>query len=85
MTGQSAVGILDSSLLFVKASEFDGTEVDVPQAVADFLEPDVVLSEEMAGRDAAAVPTDPAVAADEADLEVPGVVQRWECFRERPA
>jgi len=37
---QSAILVLDAHVSFVEAAELEGTEVDVPDAVVDFLEAD---------------------------------------------
>jgi hypothetical protein len=64
VSGLSAVVVFDVSLLLMEATEFDGSEIDIPEAVIDFLEADVLLSEEMADVNPTGVPTDAAVATD---------------------
>jgi len=82
--GHPAVVIFDRTLLFMEATEFDGSEVDFPEAVIDLLEADVLLGEEMADVDTAGVPADAAVVADAADLEVSGVVEGRQLLGEGP-
>ncbi len=84
MSGLSAVVVFDVSLLFMKATEFDGSEIDFPEAVIDLFEADVLLSEKMADVDPAGVPTDAAVATDTADLEVGGVLEGRQLSGKRP-
>jgi hypothetical protein len=76
--------VFNVSLLFMEATEFDGSEIDFPEAVVDLFEADVLLSEEMADVDPAGVPTDAAVATDAADLEVSGVLEGRQLYGERP-
>lgn len=82
--GHPAVVIFDCTLLFMEATEFDGSEIDFPEAVVDLLEADVLLGEEMADVDPAGVPADAAVVADAADLEVGRVLEGWELLGEGP-
>jgi hypothetical protein len=81
--GLSAVVVFDLALLFMEATEFDGSEIDFPEVVIDLLEADVLFGEEMADVNPAGVPTDAAVAADAADLEVGGVLEGRQLAGER--
>ena len=67
----------------MEAAEPDGSEVDVPEVVVDLLEPDVLLSENVAHVDPVRVPSDTSVPADSPDLEVSGVLDGRDAFRER--
>ena len=69
---------------FNESTEPDRTEVDVEQAMVNFLEADVMTCEEPADRDALGVPADAAVGTDEASLEMARVGDGLEGFREGP-
>ncbi len=84
MPGLSAVVVFDLSLLFMEATEFDGSEIDFPEAVIDLFEADVLLCQQMADVDPVRVPADAAVATDAADLEVSGVLEGRQLLGERP-
>ncbi len=49
------------------------TEVDVEESAVNLFEPDVVAGEKCGDEDSVGVPADPAVARDEASLEMPRV------------
>ena len=68
----SSEGVEDEAFGFNKATEPDGSEVDVEQAVVNLLKADVMTSEEPADRDALGVPADATVGTDKASLEWPG-------------
>ncbi len=82
--GLSAEGVFDFSLPFVKASEFNGTEIDFPEPVVDLFECHELLSQEVADVDPAGVPADASIATDAADLEVGWVLEGWEAVGVRP-
>lgn len=69
----------------MEPTEPDGSEVDVPETVVDLLEPDVLLFENVADVDPMEVPSDAAVLADPPHLEVSGVLDGRDAFRERSA
>ena len=65
--------ILDPELAFVHSPELDRPEVYVPHSVIDFLEPDVLAAERLRDANPIGLPSNAAVATDEADFEVTGV------------
>ena len=60
----------------MEATEPEGTEENVEDAVVDLLEADVVTGQEMTDRDTTSVPADTAVLADLAKLEVSRIGDR---------
>ena len=58
-----------------------GPKYDVPEVVVDFLESDVLASQSLSDVDPLAVSADSAVAADEADLVMGGVIDRGKLGR----
>ena len=72
----------DSTLGFVKATEPDGTEIDIEEASFEELEADLLFGEELTDANAMAEPADAAVVADEADIEVGRVGEGREAFGE---
>lgn len=66
--------------MFVEAAEEGVVVDDVPQAVLDFFEPDVVVVERLAQEVLAGVEAEGAGAADAADFEVAGVLGRGNAF-----
>ena len=71
------VDVLHQEGPFLELSEPHRADVEVPQPIVDLLEADVWLAEHMADVDPGAAPADAAVAADAANLEVVGVIDRW--------
>jgi len=67
----------------MESAEPDGPEVDVPEIVVDLLKADVLFFENVAYVDPVRVPSDASVPADSSDLEVSGVFDRGDVFRER--
>ena len=67
----------------MEAAEPDGPEVDVPEVIVDFLEADELGGQDVADVDPVRVPSDTSVPADPSDLEVSGVFDRGDVFRER--
>jgi hypothetical protein len=61
----------------VQSSKFEGSETDIPEAVVDLFEADILAYAHDAHVDPAAIPADPTVGADVADLEPIGVIERW--------
>ena len=68
----------------MEAPELDRSIVQVPLAVVDFDETDVLLPQDVADVDPALVPADAAVGADPAHLVVGGVLERRQLRRIRP-
>src|SRR5258705_645489 len=73
--------IFNSQDPFVHPSECQRAEVYVPDAIVDLFKPDVLTGQGMRDTDPVMVPTDAAVATDETDFEVPGILQRRERAR----
>ena len=67
----------------METAEPDGSEVDVPEVIVDFLEADKLGSKSVAHVDPVRVPSDASVPADSSDLEVSWVLDRREVFQER--
>ena len=74
--------IFDPELALVHSPELDRPEVYVPQTVVDFLESDVLTAERLSDADPMALPSNAAVAADEPDFEVTGVLDPRKLPRE---
>ena len=70
--------IFDLAAPFVQASQFEWAEVYVPQAVADFFQPDVFARECMRDADPALLPTDSTVATDKAHFKVARILEGGE-------
>lgn len=68
--------ILDPEVLFIQSSEVEGSKGHVPESVVHFFKTDVFLGQDVADIDPVGVPADPAVLADESDLDVGRVLQR---------
>ena len=68
----------------MKTSELHASKVQIPFPVVDLLEPDILAAEDMADVDPTCLPTDPAIGAYEADLEVVEVLERWEALGKPP-
>lgn len=67
---------MDSEVLFIQSSEVEGSKIHVPESVVDFFKTDVFLGKDVADIDPVGVPSNPAVMADESDLEVGRVLER---------
>lgn len=65
----------------MESAQAKRAEVDVPFAVIDLDEPDILLAQGLADVDPLLVPADPAVAADAADLVMTGILQRGQAGR----
>lgn len=77
MAVESTMLVLDSHESFVKSAEFERAEEDVPDAVIDFFEADVLTGADAGDVDPMAIPADAAIGADVASLEAVGVLERW--------
>lgn len=66
-------GVNDAALGFDETSEPDGTEIDVEQAVVNWLEADGLFGEQVADIDPVVEPADAAVATHTPNLEVLGI------------
>jgi hypothetical protein len=75
MSFQSTVVVFDSHLPFQKPSEFEGGEVDVPYAVVDFFETDILAGADNGDFDPFASPADAAIVTAVAALESLRVLQ----------
>lgn len=79
--------IFDLLAALVHAPQFQRTEVYVPESIADFLEADVFTGQGVRDADPSLLPANPAVAADEAHLEVTRVFEGrqalWQLARRR--
>lgn len=78
---QSSIGILDSHVPFKETAEPERSKIDVPDAVVDFFEPDVLVDAHTRDADPLTIPTDAAIGADISDLEAIGIFERWEFCR----
>jgi hypothetical protein len=72
MSIQPPVGVFDLHLSFQQAPEFEGAEVDVPDAVLDLLEADVFADAGGGDIDPRLVPANAAVGADITHFEAMG-------------
>jgi hypothetical protein len=59
----------------MESAQPEGAEVEVPFAVVDLDQADVLLAQGLADVDPLFVPADPAIAADAADLKVARILQ----------
>ena len=73
---------MDAEALFIQSSEVEGSNVHVPEAVVDIFKTDVFLGKDVADLDPVGDPLDPAVLADEADLEGGRVRERCQAGEE---
>ena len=76
-----AIGIFDLHVAFVQAAELQRSEIDVPEAVIDVLQPDIFAGTDAGDVDPVAAPADTAVGADLADFEAVRVFERWQALR----
>ena len=74
---------MDAEVLFVQSSEVEGSKGHVPESVVHFFKTDVFLGKDVADIDPAGVPADPAMLADEVDLEGGRVRERRQAGGER--
>ena len=70
--------VKDGSFSYVQPAEGDGPEVDGPDVLGDFFEPDVFASKQVGDIDPGSMPADTAVGGDFAGLEVCRVFDAWE-------
>jgi hypothetical protein len=68
----------------VEAPQFQRAKVQIPLVVVDLVQADILAAEDVTHVHPVMVPADPAVAADESDLEVPGIFQGWQPVGEAP-
>lgn len=74
--------VLNAEKSFVQSPETKWSEVDIPNAVVDLLETDVLTSESVGDAHPVLIPANSTVATDEPDLEVPRVLDGWQRLRE---
>ena len=67
--------IFDPEDAFIHPAELQRSEVYVPESIADFFQPDVFAGQGVRDADPALLPSNAAVAADQTDFEVAGVVE----------
>ena len=80
----AAIVIFNAEDAFVHPSEFHWPEVYVPESIVDFFQSDVLACQRVRHADPVLLPTDAAVATDEADFEVAGVFQGRERAGQHP-
>ena len=83
MSPQLPRSIFNTQLLFDQATEFDRPKVDVPDALVNLFQPDILASTAEADVHPIAVPADAAVVADLARLEVWRIFQLRQLLRVR--
>src|SRR5262245_21120624 len=81
MTPKSAGSVFNAHLFFNKASKFDRAKIYVPNPVVNLFKPNVLSGASDADINPVAVPTDAAVEADIARLEVSGIFQGQQFLR----
>lgn len=74
--------ILDLPSTLVQPSQLERSEVYVPQPIAHFFEADVFTGQCVGDADPAFLPANPAVAAEEPDFIVAGVIEGRELPRQ---
>src|SRR3972149_2801128 len=83
VTEEASSVIDDPAAAFVEAPEAAVVKVDVPEAVVDRFEADVLLQQSVADGHAVAMPADAAVAADAPHFEMAGILGREQPRRKR--
>src|SRR3970282_1910918 len=83
VTEEASSVIDDPAAAFVEAPEAAVVKVDVPEAVVDRFEADVLLQQSVADGHAMAMPADAAVAADAPHFEMAGILGREQPRRKR--
>jgi hypothetical protein len=83
MTPEVAVDILDAPMRFAETTEFQRTEIHVPEAVVDLFQADVLCSAGDVDVDPSTVPADATVVTDVASLKMGGVFERRQLERGR--
>lgn len=78
MSFQASISVLDFHVAFKQAAELERSEVDVPDAVIDFLQADVFADADGGNVDPLGVPADAAVGADVAGLEAIRILELWQ-------
>ena len=76
MTIELTVSIFDLHVSFVQATELEGAEVDIPQAVVDLFQADVFTDTDDGDVDPVAAPADAAIGTDVTDFEAIRVFKR---------
>ncbi len=84
MPFQSTIGICDAHMAFEQPPECEGSTVDIPDAVVDFLEADIFPGTGDGDVDPATVPPEATVGADIAHLEAVGILEGWQFVGHRP-
>src|SRR5215218_4750422 len=69
---------------FEQPTEFEWAEIDIPDAIVDFLEADIFPGTGDGDVDPLAVPPDATIGADVAHLEAVGIRERWQCVGHLP-
>ena len=80
MTFKSTILVLDAQRSFMKSTEFQRTEVDIPDTVVDFFQADVLSDADGGDIDPMVVPANATVGTDIADLEAVRILERWNLF-----
>jgi len=75
-SNRSSLVILDPENPFVHPAELERSEVYLPDAVVDLFESDILAGERVGDADPVMFPADAAVATDEPDFEVTGILER---------
>jgi hypothetical protein len=71
-----SISILDAHVPLKETTEFERAEEDVPDAVVDFFEADILASTDDGDIDPTVVPTDAAVSANVSDFKAVGIFER---------
>lgn len=83
MSFYPTISILDSHVAFKESTDFHGTEPDIPDAIIDLLETDVLAGTDDRNIDPLGVLTDTTVGTDIPDLEAVRVFQRRDAIGHR--
>jgi hypothetical protein len=81
---ESTIGILDAHMAFEQSPACEGADVDIPDAIVNFLEADLGSSAGGRNVNPLMVPTDAPIGADRAHLEAIGILERWQLIGHLP-
>src|SRR5437764_7648890 len=84
MTIESPIRVLNPHAPLVQAAQLQRPEVDVPDPVVDFLQPDVLADADDRHVHPATIPPDPPIGADVPDPEAVRVLERRQPVGHRP-
>jgi hypothetical protein len=72
---ESTIGILDAAVALQETAEFEGSKVDVPDSIIDFLQTNVITGTNGGNIDSVVLPADTAIGADIAHFKAIRIFQ----------